>query len=144
METILPGPSASGNRIITVANTTNQGVTVQVCDPLKADQQSDDHKIWLGTIRRGRIEVSPPTPPRLLHALVIRDTNETRTLAQAQFAHPEEEDTLFQVFTSEATVKVERREDPTQSAPDVQDTMPAEAVGSLVIAIAAKKYAATE
>lgn len=162
MKTLLPGSSAPGNRVITVANITHHGVTVQI-------DQKDDRKLWIGTTARGQIEVSPPHSPRVLHDLVVCDTNETATLAQAQFEHPQEEGTLFQVFLSGGVVKVEQTEDPTnpvkkirqpndtlQVVKSIQSTEPTYSLmrtmalptaGALVLVLAllaAKKYAATE
>jgi hypothetical protein len=118
MESMLPGPSAPGNRIITVANVTHNGVTVQVCHPDKVDQQGDGNKIWIGSIRRGQLEVSPPTSSGLLHALVVRDTNEAAELARTDFAYPGDDDTLFQVSKLQGVVSVKQTDDPTKSPKD--------------------------
>lgn len=103
--------SPNAQRLIAVANILRQGVTAQV------DESS---KVWIRKDTLGHLVVPPLKYPRITHSLLVKDTDETQTLAEVFFT--DSTGKFFVVYEndkSEVFVKEATQEDIPSSGPQM-------------------------
>ncbi len=122
----------ASQRKIIIVNTLPSGVMVQVSAPENVHEISSTHKIWLRNISKGHLKVSHPESPSRTHALVVRDTQETKVLAQVFFEHPTK-DLLFQIHQDKDGIVLEEAIDPTHPPKEIPPAQQGSLLGKVLL-----------